>query len=335
MLVHHACEGAALIYYLDCLPVFDTYNKGMSRAILSKDADLFLAIFTTVREKNLDLIVKWLPSHLNDPEKRNKLKIPVPDWVTDFHIAGNQSADDAAAVCARYNQIPEHVAKPVLHRLNQIQQIQKRLSAVGLAFERQTNKPNEPQQPTLLPSVDQLVLKSKHNILVSIDDNQLVCTRCVRSISHKAPQLRHFLEGPCIEPHSLFSPISLGSQVSHHSHRIVMYGGVYLCKKCGATGKLKFKLLSKACAPPQTAGQRNVKAFFDGKKLPTYPGWPFTRPAIPFQHKQTRADVLTVERIQQQVAAFTSTAVPIATDIISNPDDVWSSPPSASGTESD
>ena len=45
------------------------------------------------------------------------------------------------------------------------------------------------------------------------------------------------------EPHSLFSPISLGSQVSHHTHRIVMYGGVYLCKKCGATGKLKFKLL--------------------------------------------------------------------------------------------
>ena len=114
-----------------------------------------------------------------------------------------------------------------------------------------------------------------------------------------------------------------------------MYGGVYLCKKCGATGKLKFHLLTKACAPPQTAGQRNVRAFFEGKRLPNYPGWPFKRAAIPFQHKQTRADVLTVERIQQQVAAFTNTAKPIANDNSNNADDVWPDPPSASGTESD
>ena len=79
-----------------------------------------------------------------------------------------------------------------------------------------------------------------------------------------------------------------------------------------------------------TSGEliRNLRAFFG------FEGWPYNRPCIPFQHKQTRADTLTVERIQAQIAAFTDTAAPIATGNI-NSDVEWSPPPSISGSESD
>ena len=39
-------------------------------------------------------------------------------------------------------------------------------------------------------------------------------------------------------------------------------------------------------------------------KLPGYPDWPYKKCLIPYQHKITRTDVLTISKIQKQVEAL-------------------------------
>jgi len=211
---------------------------------------------------------------------------------------------------AEYHQVPAEVAKPVLGRLNQLAQIHRRLSAIGMGFgNRWVSKPKKPFQPGP-PSLDQLVLESEHNIFIDPDSNQYFCTTCINSVS-KTGKLRQFLTGKCVENSSSSAPIAIGAQITHPSHRLVLYGGVFLCKKCGSVAKQKMVKLSSPCGPPSTAGWRNRNAYYSNVKLPGYPNWPYKKCIIPYQHKNTRTDAFTISRIQKQVEALaTSLATP-------------------------
>ena len=56
-------------------------------------------------------------------------------------------------------------------------------------------------------------------------------------------------------------------------HSILLYGGVYLCKVCGATAPHKLTSLSKPCCRPSQHGKLNVKAYQKGTKPRGFPNW--------------------------------------------------------------
>jgi len=58
---------------------------------------------------------------------------------------------------------------------------------------------------------------------------------------------------------------------------VVIYGGIYLCVKCGATGSRKLVKLARECKHPTQAGKINRDAYAAGRPLPRYEGWPYKR----------------------------------------------------------
>ena len=92
---HMLIYNATAVQYTDNYQVYSTYIKGEQAALASANRDLWVQIFNNIRRKHLRLELKWLPSHLSEgPEERAKRKkkvknpMPVPDWVTAWHIRG-------------------------------------------------------------------------------------------------------------------------------------------------------------------------------------------------------------------------------------------------------
>ena len=58
---------------VDIKGVYDKYNAGAKVASLSSNCDLYYELFSLLRRKNIQLKVKWMPSHLLEkPEKPKK-----------------------------------------------------------------------------------------------------------------------------------------------------------------------------------------------------------------------------------------------------------------------
>jgi len=227
--------------------------------------------------------MKWMPSHLNDAHKRKKLKEPIPEWVAERHIYGNHLADVRAEQAATYSQVDAEIAKPILDRILQLKLIQKRLSAVGLGW-KHTNRKHVQKKPfAAQPTLEMRVLASKHTIVYNDKQTGLCCTACYCSIArtHKA-NMHAFLAAPCAPTCDKFRTVTIGTNISHCTHPLIQYGGVYMCKRCGATATKSMKLLAKPCGAPGIAGERNKDAFKNNKRLPGYPNWPYKASTIPF-----------------------------------------------------
>ena len=62
--------------------------------------NVFKILFHHVKNKNISLEVRWLPSHTDtDPTKVR------PTWATDMHVAGNKEADSLANAAALRAQL--------------------------------------------------------------------------------------------------------------------------------------------------------------------------------------------------------------------------------------
>ena len=77
---------AKAVQYTDSLLVYNNYNKGKAHALASANKDLWEQFFENVQCKELDLSVKWLPSHLKDNPNKPK-STPTPQWVTGYGLA--------------------------------------------------------------------------------------------------------------------------------------------------------------------------------------------------------------------------------------------------------
>lgn len=62
---------------------------------------------------------------------------------------------------------------------------------------------------------------------------------------------------------------------THHSHSILVYEGMYVCKKCVSTPSNKLMNLSTPCTRPGIHGNINIKAYKKGTKLRGFPDWPY------------------------------------------------------------
>ena len=131
-------------------------------------------IFSNIRSKSLRLELKWFPSHLGEsPEERAKRKkkvkktMPIPEWVTQWHIRGNEAADALAAEAAAAYQLSSEIAKPVLAAVDLVSKIQRRLVYLVCNVTHRTipRKPkvNKPRQLSLREAT----VGSRHTFFLS------------------------------------------------------------------------------------------------------------------------------------------------------------------------
>ena len=126
---------AVAIQYTDNYPVYNIYNQGEQSALASANRDLWVQFFNNIRHKRLRLELKWFPSHLSEgPEERAKRKrktknpIPIPEWVTEWHMRGNDVADSLAAEAAQSCQLDSEITKPIVVAVERLAKIQRRLA---------------------------------------------------------------------------------------------------------------------------------------------------------------------------------------------------------------
>jgi len=74
---------------------------------------------------------------------------------------------------------------------------------------------------------------------------------------------------------------------------MVIYGSVYMCRKCGFTGSRKLIKLARKCDKPTTRGQGNLDAYAVGKPPAGHKGWPYKRVHL--------CDNIVVNNVQTQV----------------------------------
>lgn len=105
-------EIAGKIYFFtDNKPAINTYNKGKDRARLACHADLWAEVFDHIERKHIDLNVYWIPSH-TDKHKDELEKAPA--WMKEWHVKGNNVADNLAGKAAELHAVPEEQANKII-----------------------------------------------------------------------------------------------------------------------------------------------------------------------------------------------------------------------------
>ena len=124
---------------------------------------------------------------------------------------------------------------------------------------------------------------SKHKLFV--DGNRIKCLHCLASVSIHGKHVFDFMSSACI-PKDKYMSYSIGNWHTHPSHDIVLYGGVFLCVKCGSTALNKIQNLKDVCygnegfgdpLTPQSHGESNIKRYKKGKAPLGYPDWPYNK----------------------------------------------------------
>ncbi len=88
--------GAAVEFITDSQLLEKQFNKGPEHAKDSINADQFSSIFRQIADKNLQVRVRWMPSHLDTDDTKVR-----PQWVRDSDIVGNSKADKLADISAK------------------------------------------------------------------------------------------------------------------------------------------------------------------------------------------------------------------------------------------
>lgn len=144
----------------------------------------------------------------------------------DWHVKGNNEADTLAGAAAALHEIPNRIAQPITQLCTNLALIQNRLIHVTKMFpQRQHNKTIHKHityKPTYQDRIMELVSKSKHDCI--LQNNRIYCPHCETSIHIKAPNIREFLESSCLPIEYTYTH-AVGNLHTHHTHRMVIYGG--------------------------------------------------------------------------------------------------------------
>ena len=115
---------------------------------------------------------------------------------------------------------------------------------------------------------------SQHDCVIY--GERLYCCGCNSNISIRAEHIEEFIQSSCL-PQDCTTAYAAGKKHTHHSHRAIIYGGVYLCIKCGATASKKLIKLARPSEKPTTHGKYNKDAYIKGNAPAGFPGWPYTK----------------------------------------------------------
>jgi hypothetical protein len=261
--------NAVAHFITDNISVNNTYNNGELAAKNSANCDLFKLVFQEIKEKNLSIKVTWMPSHLD--------KVDPAEWpedVSSFDVFSNGIADKFAGREAFKATIPDHAAANVVHYVDKIVKIQKRIATILLSLpERQKHEKKKKEVIPRIPLAS-LVRQTRHTTLVK--DNRVWCKVCHNSFNLNDPAAKLWLKSDCTgsadvaQTHNhirLLEPIHIGNQISHISHSLYNYRGLIYCGKCGArSGKNQIRYLAHVCTPADSStGQRQLQGILRGK----------------------------------------------------------------------
>ena len=217
-------------------------------------------------QKRLSVKVTWIPSHL----KNNPKKKPIPDWVQKWHIDANEVVDALASQAAAAHQVPMRCLKTYFKFRKLLKPIQARAASIVQNLEF----PNKPKSAKFQGfSLDVLTLATDHN-LVEDDDSPgvLCCIDCLARVPRNSRSAADFLKSKCDK--TLYDKpvgyiplvITIGNQITHPTHTLKLYGGIFLCVACGSVARSKLCNLGRPCLPPTTAGINNLKAYKKGMR---------------------------------------------------------------------
>ena len=171
LVCQHVHEGQ-IVVYCDNLKTVDVFNKGKEFALMSANSDLWHRLFHVIESKHLDVLLKWIPSHVDQkPCKADKYNLE------PFHIYGNVCADFFADKAATHFQIDSAVSSVVVDYANLVGMVQRRMVAV-LASQPPRSRSHSVQEvrPPKHDSFDTLITNSKHSLVVS--DFNVTCVCC-------------------------------------------------------------------------------------------------------------------------------------------------------------
>jgi len=229
--VLHVEVDGVIDFFTDSLITANTFNKCPDRAKFANDADLWCQLFQHISIKNLLVRMYWMPSH-TDTNLAKKKK--APPWMQEWHVKGNNAADNCANDGAAFHAIPEDKAKPVLDKLKNLMLVQSRIiHAIKMYPQRKCNKKPLLEQPTRLQKVEEAVWQSKQSLV--LEGSRVCCIKCHASVPIKASHAFDFIGSSCLTEEKYMS-FALGNLHTHPSHHVVLYGGVLLCRQCGSTG---------------------------------------------------------------------------------------------------
>ena len=114
--MQEAVEDAKIEFVTDNQINCKLFNQGRKACQHVANNDLFKSIFDNILYKNIDIIVRWMPSHLS--KKIDNPDYPdfvLPDFVSMHDVQGNQWADE---LCGRASQnaiLPLHITTPIIY----------------------------------------------------------------------------------------------------------------------------------------------------------------------------------------------------------------------------
>ena len=275
-LIRLAQHGTDICFITDNKTVYNNHCAGRHVAALSSDCDLFYDLFQMLIRKSINLTLRWMPSHLNEP---GCTKVRPAD-VSDVDILGNGFADKYAAEAALAHQVSLQTSTDVRYYYSLTNKIQRRLVTVmqnlpARSKYRTVRMPAEEQA-----SLQQKVGESMHTVVLA--GERAACSVCLDSFRVKDPAFQLWLAGICTPTLSTNRPshypatkiLHVGNRYTHPSHKIQTHRGLVYCAKCGCRATNQMRLMGNRCVPPGLHGKASLKAILADRLPPGLDEWP-------------------------------------------------------------
>ena len=259
MLIREAQNDSKIEFVTDNKGVYDKYNSGAKVASLSSNCDLYYELFNLLRGKNIQLKVRWMPSHLDEDGTKFW-----PSNVTKLDVVGNSFADKYAALAAEAVQVPIQVSTDCKFNYNLVKKIQWRIMTIitYLPDRRICKTIRTPKE--VAQDLDSRLAKTNH--VLSRDGDRFTCTDCLESFKSNDKSFHHWMAGQCIKvpdsnrPVPICGSLHIGNLYIHHSYSVSIHKGLVYCSKCGGRGPHVLKKLARECEPPTDTGRATLQA---------------------------------------------------------------------------
>ena len=112
LLCELAVPGASILFVTDHQALKTTFEMGPEHSTKTLNGELYHKAFKYIQQKNLIMSIKWMPSHLNDPDRPPR---EIPLHVTPGDIIGNSLADELANKGALNAKLPLEISQHIVY----------------------------------------------------------------------------------------------------------------------------------------------------------------------------------------------------------------------------
>ena len=266
--------GSTVEFVTDHKPLYKLFLAGKVAARKCANHDLMIPILQMVSVKDIDLTVRWMPSHLSESD-------PLPTDVSIIDVRANNWADIQAKIGAQRICVDLNTSSPIIFYTSLVKRIQNRLIAIITNLPHRINTHTK-RIAAPKENIEATMQRSTHVCFVQSDRMQ--CARCLSSIPiNNHNKCLRFLASDCAtigsdtdRPVPLSSDlVQIGKLDIHVSHKLLVFKGIVFCDKCGAISQRK-KLgnLASVCCPPTTYGKNNLERLRKGNLPINVLTWP-------------------------------------------------------------